>query len=186
MNTISTPKHSGFNFYCCLLLSLLLISACTTRMDRDTEKKPDAFAAVAPTQSPAVTVAAIENPSEEVYFDLVARTSNCLGENIWFGGKLESDEKIALASSGAITESKVYRITELTATGLNSNKNYLVDNKANTIKAVTGSGGEVYIQLGQGELQLLPKENEQPLVLAYQPNPTDGYYDGMPGRWSCE
>ncbi|GHA65841.1 hypothetical protein [Pontibacter akesuensis] len=155
-------------------------------MDHEVEKKPDTFAAVAPKQAPAVTVAAITEPSEEVYFDLVARTSNCLGENIWFGGKLVSEEKISLASSGAITEAKVYRIAELTATGLNSNKNYQVSNDKNTLKAVTGSQGEVYIQLTQGELLLLPQEDEQPLVLAYQPNPTDGYYDGMPGRWSCE
>ncbi|GAB3824253.1 hypothetical protein GCM10028895_32280 [Pontibacter rugosus] len=186
MNKNSTLKISDVNSFVLIIVSLLVLASCSARVEREVDEQHNTTAVVAPIKAPSITVAAIENASDEVYFDLIAETSNCLGEDLWLGGKLESNDKVSLASSGAISPSKVYRITELTATGLNSNSSYLVNNKAHTLKAVTGSRGVVYIQLSQGQLQLVPQTDAKPLVLAYQPNPAEGYYDGLAGRWSCK
>ncbi|WP_276498583.1 hypothetical protein [Pontibacter litorisediminis] len=171
-----------------LLLPLLFMAACSAHVERDAakEQQTPTVAVVASKEVPAITVASFQSQSDEVYFDLIANTSNCLGENLWFGGKLESQSKAVLASSGAYTQQKVYRVTELTATGLNSNNSYRVNNSGNTLRAVVSETGEIFLQLSQGQLQLEPQANAKPLVLAYQPNPKEGYYDGTVGRWSCK
>ncbi|ARS36884.1 hypothetical protein [Pontibacter actiniarum] len=187
MTKIFTSAISDLNRLVFLLLPLSLLASCSTRVEPKLGEQQEATAAVvAPKEVPAVTVAAIENTSDEVYFDLIAKTSNCLGEDLWLGGKLESESKAMLAKSGALSQHKIYKITELTATGLNSNSSYLVNNKAHTLRAVVDKEGVIYLQLSQGQLQLMPQANEKPLVLAYQPNPSDGRYDGMVGRWSCK
>lgn len=188
MNKISTPVISDLNLLTLLILPLLMLVSCSPRVERDADNQQDMEATatiVGPTDVPAVTVAAIENQSDEVYFDLIANTSNCLGEDLWFGGKLESYNKAVLANSGAFLQQKVYRITELTATGLNSNSSYLVNNKANMLRAVVDKNGVIFLQLSQGQLQLVPQQKSKPVVLAYQPKATDGYLDGSVGRWSC-
>ncbi|MDX5436756.1 MAG: hypothetical protein LPK03_06145 [Pontibacter sp.] len=189
MNKISTPVFSDLNPLVFLILPLLMMFSCSPRVERETDKQQDMEATattVGPKDVPTVTVAAIENQSDEVYFDLIANTSSCLGEDLWFGGKLESYNKALLANSGAFSQQKVYRITELTATGLNSNNSYLVNNKANTLRAVVDKDGTIFLQLSQGQLQLVPQEKSKPVVLAYQPKATDGYLDGSVGRWSCK
>ncbi|AKD02689.1 hypothetical protein PKOR_05570 [Pontibacter korlensis] len=172
-----------------MLLPLLFLTACSTHVEREaTEKKLQeaTVAVVAPKNVPTVTVASFQNESDEVYFDLIANTSSCLGEDLWFGGKLESHSKAMMAKSGGSSYQKVYKITELTATGLNSNNSYKVDNKTNTFRAVVDKDGTIFLQLSQGQLQLVPQANAKPLELAYQPNPSEGYYDGTIGRWSCK
>ncbi len=187
MFRISTSVISVLNRFVLLLLPVLFIAACSAHVERETDKKQQdtTVAVVASKKVPSVTVASFQSQSDEVYFDLIANTSSCLGEDLWFGGKLESQSKAYLANSGGITQQKVYRVTELTATGLNSNNSYKVNNNTNTLRAVVSEKGEIFLQLSQGQLQLLPQANEEPLVLAYQPNPSDGYYDGTIGRWSC-
>ncbi|TPE45418.1 hypothetical protein [Pontibacter mangrovi] len=184
-----TSVISGLNRFVVLALPLLILGACSAHIDRDAEKQTqqeNTVATIAPKEVPSVTVASFQSESDEVYFDLIANTSSCLGEDLWFGGKLEGQPKAMLGQSGALTHQKVYRITELTATGLNSNNSYLVDNKANTLRAVVDNKGNIFLQLSQGRLQLLPREDAKPLVLAYQPDATDGYLDGSVGRWSCK
>ncbi|WP_299760249.1 hypothetical protein [uncultured Pontibacter sp.] len=188
MNKISTPVISVINRIALLLLPLTFVAACSAHVEREPEQKqPDAaVAVVASKKVPTVTVASFQNQSDEVYFDLIAKTSNCLGEDLWFGGKLESHSKAVLASSGAYSHQKVYKVTELTATGLNSNSSYKVDNNANTLHAVVDKDGVIFLQLSQGQLQLVPQANGESVVLAYQPNANEGYFDGSIGRWSCK
>lgn len=186
MNKIFTTVTSELNRFVFLLAPLFILAACSARVEPKATDQQEATANAVSTQASPVTVAAIENSSDEVYFDLIANTSNCLGEDLWLGGKLESESKATLAQSGAISHHKAYKITELTATGLNSNNIYQVNNRTNTLRAVVNPDGVIYLQLGQGQLQLLPQANNKPLVLAYQPNPADGYYDGTVGRWSCK
>ncbi|MCX2741910.1 hypothetical protein [Pontibacter anaerobius] len=188
MRRTSTSVISVLNRIAFLLLFLFFVAACSAHVEREADKKQqDATVAVVTSKKvPSVTVASYENQSDEVYFDLIANTSNCLGEDLWFGGKLESQNKAMLANSGAFSQQKVYIVTELTATGLNSNNSYKVDNKSHTLRAVVDKDGVIFLQLSQGQLQLVPQANADPLVLAYQPNPTSGYYDGSVGRWSCK
>lgn len=183
MNRTYTPKFSDYTFIALFFFALTL-GACSTHVEQD--KKTTEPEAVAAKEAASVTVAAIEQPSDEVYFDLIAKTSNCLGEDLWLGGKLESTDKVQLSNSGAISKTKVYKVTELTATGLNTNNSYLVNNNAGTLQAKYDEKGVIYIQLSEGKMQLKAYPSAAPIVVAYQPNPDDGYFDGSLGRWSCK
>lgn len=188
MNKRSTSALSELNLFALLILPLFVLASCSARVELDDKEQQQGTTAtvVAPKDVPTVTVAAYNNAADEVYFDLIANTAGCMGEDLWLGGKLERDTKVSLANSGAVSHSKVYRITELTATGLQSNSVYLVNNQTHTLKATTDKDGTVYLQLAQGQLQLLPDATGKPVVLAYQPNPVEGYYDGTVGSWRCK
>ncbi|WP_299817869.1 hypothetical protein [uncultured Pontibacter sp.] len=159
-------------------------ASCSTHIDKDKDATASTET-VAPQKPAAVTVAAIKRTSDEVYFDLIAETKNCLGENLWLGGKLESTDKVVLSNSGAFSKTKVFTVTELTATGLSSNNAYQV-NSNNTLQARYDNKGTIYLQLNDGQMQLKPYPSADPIMVAYQPNPNDGYFDGTLGRWSCK
>ncbi|MFD2514168.1 hypothetical protein ACFSRY_09845 [Pontibacter locisalis] len=182
MNKTSTLKFSDYTLL--VLFSFALIfSSCSTHIEQEVKTAEAETEIMASKEVTAVTVAAIERPSDEVYFDLIANTSNCLGEDLWLGGKLESSDKVHLSKSGAISKTKVYEVTELTATGLNTNNNYLINNSG-TLQAKYDEKGVVFLQLNEGEIKLKPYHSAAPIVVAYQPE--DGYFDGTLGRWSCK
>lgn len=182
-------KSSTFRFSDYTLLALfffvLTLGSCSTHVEQEVKATTSDQEATA-SETTAITVAAIEDQSDEVYFDLIAKTSNCLGEDLWLGGKLESSDNVQLSNSGAISKTKVYKVTELTATGLNTNNSYLVNNNTGTLQAKYDENGVIYLQLSEGKMQLKPYPSATPIVVAFQPNPEDGYFDGSVGRWSCK
>ncbi|MDX5421552.1 MAG: hypothetical protein LPK14_04810 [Hymenobacteraceae bacterium] len=162
-----------------------LFSACSARVELESDEQKAAPTPVAAKEVPAVTVAAIEGTSDEVYFDLIAETTNCLGENLWFGGKLEGATHLAPGNAGADSPKRTYEVTELTATGLSSNQSYVIENSSKTLKAYSDEDGVIYIQLSEGKLRLAPKAGSSPVIVAYNPSQSDDYFDGVADRWSC-
>lgn len=184
MKRTFTSVYSGV--YLNITCLLLLLCSCTARVDREPNEKQVAKATVPVKEKGAVTVAAIAASSDEVYFDLIAETSGCLGENLWIGGKIEGTEKKNSSKSGDTFKSKQFEVKELTATGLNTNSSYKLQNGAGMIKAVCDDKGVVYIQLSEGQLQLLTDSDKNPVIVAYQPQIADNYLDGTVGNWTCQ
>ncbi|WP_439880640.1 hypothetical protein ACSX1A_15975 [Pontibacter sp. MBLB2868] len=186
MNKTFTPKFSDYTLLAFMFFAFAL-GSCSTHVEQEVKSTASEPEAVAAEQTTSVTVAAIEKSSDEVYFDLIAKTTNCLGEDLWLGGKLESTDKVTFSNSGAISKTKAYKVTELTATGLNTNNSYLVNNNAGTLWAKYDEKGVIYLQLSEGKMQLKAYPSATPVVVAYQPNPQDGERpDGTLGRWSCQ
>ncbi|MCC9135832.1 hypothetical protein ACFSKU_17560 [Pontibacter silvestris] len=185
MKRTFTSVNSGLYLLvvCCLLL---FYSSCTTRVDHKAKEQQVTELPVPVKETGTITVAAIAAANDEVYFDLIAETSACLGENLWIGGKVESAEKMALGKSGDISPSKVYEIKELTATGLSTNSSYTLSNGAGIIRAACDDKGVVYIQLSEGQLQLLTASNTKPVIVAYQPQADNAYVNGTVGNWTCQ
>jgi hypothetical protein len=183
MNKISTLKFSGYIFSFIFFI-LLTLGSCSTHVEQDLKtKEPEA---ISKADKNTVTIAAIEKPTDEIYFDLIAKTYNCLGEDLWLGGKLESSDDVKLSKSGAISKTKVYKVTELTATGLSTNTSYLLNNNTKTLNAKFDEKGVIYLQLNEGKMQLKPYQSATPIVLAYQPNSKADQADEALGSWSCK
>lgn len=185
MKRFFTPNFKELTLTAFTLLTLF--SACSTRVERD-EKAMAKQEPVVATQPNAVTVAAIQAPEDEAYFDLIAETSSCLGENLWIGGKVESSRQMALTKSGDITHIKVYRIKELTATGINSNQSYTFEENAGILKATYAGSDMLHLQLNDGELQLMHSAatGAEPVVLAYHTTKPNELQTGKAGNWSCK
>lgn len=181
-----TPKFSDYTLSAFFFI-VLLLSACSTHVEPEKKKTSANTESVrTPEKVYAITVAAIEKTSDEVYFDLIAETNNCLGEDLWLGGKLESTEKVVLSNSGAFSKVKEFTVTELTATGLRSNNTYQVNSNNNLLLARYDNKSTIYLQLSDGQMQLKAYPSAKPIVIAYQPNPKDGYYDGSLSNWRCK
>ncbi|MCC9168472.1 hypothetical protein [Pontibacter harenae] len=184
MNKIYTSNYS--NLYFLITGLLLLISSCTPRVEANKDQSQEATAVVSPAvkPEPVVTVLSIEKPTEEVYFDLVANTSNCLGETLWIGGKAQSGEEAVLDDKGVLKPNTVFEVKELTATGIETNNSYTLDNAKGTLKAVYDKNGVLQIQLGDGPLQLIPRSgNARTITVAHQAIPADM---GYVGHWTCK
>ncbi|MBC5993913.1 hypothetical protein [Pontibacter cellulosilyticus] len=180
-----TSKFSDYTLFAYFFIALLL-GACSTHVEQDKKESTAETETAAPQKHSAVTVAAIEKTADEVYFDLIAETDNCLGEDLWLGGKLESTDKVVLGNSGAFSKTKVFTVTELTATGLSTNNTYLVSNNNNLLQAKYDNKGTIYLQLRDGQMQLKAYPTAKPIVVAYQLDPEEGYYDGSLGNWRCQ
>lgn len=137
MYKISTSDKSDLTLLAFLFFLLLLFSSCTTRVEKEVQEHQKATAAVAAVEDAAVTVAAFNNIPDEVYFDFIAKTSGCLGKDVWLGGKLEHIRKVLVANSGALFPVKEYKVTELTAVGLSTNNNYTVQDEEQIMKGVS-------------------------------------------------
>ncbi|MFD2999966.1 hypothetical protein ACFS7Z_06315 [Pontibacter toksunensis] len=182
MYKISTSDKSDLTLLAVLFFLLLLFSSCTARVEKEVQGHQKTTEAVAAEEAAAVTVAAFNNTSDEVYFDFIAKTSGCLGEDVWLGGKLESKRKVMLSNSGAIFPVKEYQVTELTAVGLSTNNNYAVQDEEQIMKGVSRGNGVIHLQLTEGELELLSPSNTDPVVLAYEPIIMS---KKIAGTWSC-
>ncbi|GAB3202859.1 hypothetical protein ABID22_001107 [Pontibacter aydingkolensis] len=183
MDKTFTSKISDYTSFFFFALVLFLPS-CTTHVEQETEEATTTTN-FAPEKASLITVAAIERTADEVYFDLIAETDNCLGEDLWLGGKLQSTDKVVLSNSGAFSKTKEYVVTELTATGLNSNNTYQVNNNNNLIRAKYDNKSTIYLQLSDGHMQLKPYPSAAPIVVAYKTVPENGYYEGSLGQWRC-
>lgn len=184
MQKTFTLENSDLSLWA-ILVSLLLIS-CSPKVEHDTENQPDYQQAATESSVPAITVAAIEEPVDEAYFDLIAKTSACLGEDLWIGGKVESTQKVALSKAGAITKHKVYEVKDLTATGLNTSSYYTLRDGAGTLKAVANEDGVLQIQLQEGQLKLLPRAGDGAILVAYQAPKASSQANGHEGSWLCK
>ncbi|WP_242926128.1 hypothetical protein [Pontibacter vulgaris] len=159
------------------------MAACSARMDVE----PQASATDETKEQTAVTVMAsqTQTQTEEAYFDLIAETTDCLGENLWIGGKVETVVQ-AESNTGDSPDQKVYQVKDLTATGLSTNKTYTLQNSAGTLNAVSDADGNIYVQLGEGQLQLMPTSGSKPVVMAFQPWADTEQTEGMAGKWRCQ
>ena len=184
MRKIFTPKPSDYTLLASLFIALIL-GACSAHVEQDKKATVAENKDTTAKQVSAVTVAAIEQTADEVYFDLIAETNNCLGEDLWLGGKLESADKLVLSNSGAFSKTKVFTVTELTATGLSSNNTYQVSNNSDLLQAKYDNNGTIYLQLSDGQMQLKAYPSAKPIVVAYQPHAQHRYYDGTIGDWQC-
>ncbi|MBF9252940.1 hypothetical protein I2I11_06530 [Pontibacter sp. 172403-2] len=183
MTKTSTSDLSDLTLLASLFLMVLLYASCTARVDRNAqETAPEQEMPVAAVQKTPVTLAAIEAPADEAYFDLIAKTADCLGENVWIGGKVESADKLALSKTGALRKAKVYRVTELTATGLNTNHSYTFRDQDNALLAIGDNDGHVKLQLRDGALQLSTMPGDAPIVVAFQQTASVG----AGSDWSCQ
>ncbi len=184
MDKTFTFKISDYTLFSILSFVLIFIS-CSTHIEQEIKETTAQTETTLPVKHKVITVAAIDKITDEVYFDLIANTQNCLGEDLWLGGKLVSKDKVILSNSGAFSKTKVFTVTELTATGLSSNNTYLVNDKYNTLHAKYDEKGTIYLQLSDGEILLKAYPSAAPIVMAYRSNSADGYYDGSVGHWSC-
>lgn len=183
MHKTSTPNISGLSFFT-ILISLFLFS-CSPKAEHPAESLSGQVKTIDEPSGEVITVAAIEEPVEEAYFDLIANTASCLGEDLWIGGKVESTNKVALSKAGAITKQKVYEVTDLTATGLNTNSYYTLRDSAGTLRAVFDEEGVLRIQLQEGLLQLMPRAGRGAILVAYQAPSGGAQHSSAAGQWHC-
>ncbi|NDK56883.1 hypothetical protein [Pontibacter fetidus] len=162
-------------------LLLLAVVLYTSRPDRQEQNQP---VATHIKQAP-VTVAALTVPANEAYFDLIMETSECLGENLWIGGKVEcipADTVLKLSQ-----QARHFAVKDLTATGLSTYNSYKLRNTNGTLKAISDKNGRVFLQLQEGQMQLQPTTGEAPIIVAYQRTlPEAVYHDDSAGNWICE
>ncbi|WP_018476187.1 hypothetical protein [Pontibacter roseus] len=180
MSKTATPKASGVSF--AALFCMLLFPACSPPVEQEADSRHTDTGR--PTE--ILTVAAIEEPTEAAYFDLIANTSACLGEDLWIGGKVESTDRVALSEAGAVTRHKVYELRDLTATGLNSNSFYTLWGGTDALKAVFDEAGVLRVQLQEGDLQLIPKTGNAPILVAYHAPEQGTQQNDSYGSWQCK
>jgi hypothetical protein len=185
MARTSTLKNSDLSFWA-ISVSFFLFS-CSPQAEHRAERQADVLQTNTMDQhTEAVTVAAMEEPIDEAYFDLIANTTACLGEDLWIGGKVESTNKVSLSKAGAITKHKVYEVTDLTATGLNTNSYYTLRDTAGTLRAVSDDEGVLRIQLRDGQLQLMPRVGRGSIMVAYQAPTASNQKYNADGKWRCQ
>ncbi|MBD1397278.1 hypothetical protein H9Q13_08890 [Pontibacter sp. JH31] len=169
-----------------VVLTALLLVSCSPKVEHKAENLTSSPQATTAPSVGAITVAAMDEPVEEAYFDLIAKTSACLGEDLWIGGKVESTNKVALSKAGAITKQKVYEVKDLTATGLNTNSYYTLRDSAGTLKAIANEEGVLQIQLQEGSLKLLPRTGQGAILVAYQAPSAGTQAKSREGSWHCQ
>ncbi|PRY14845.1 hypothetical protein CLV24_10382 [Pontibacter ummariensis] len=184
MKAIYTPRSSALILWALLLFFLPFFSSCTRHREPEADELLAKRETVTAKEMPPVTLAAIHDSADEVYFDLIANTSGCLGEDLWLGGKLETNSRITMASSGAQSSAREYTVTELTATGLNSNNSFFVNNPSGSLRAVCDANGVIHLQLNEGQLQLTTKNKLTPIVVAFQAD-QENETGEIAGSWSC-
>lgn len=164
-------------------LTLLAIVLYTSQPEKQQELQTIA----PPAAQPPVTVAALIVPSNEAYFDLIVETSECLGENLWIGGKIECIPAEDRLANGQPAYRRKFAVKELTATGLNTYNSYKLRNTNGTLKAIGDKNDRVFLQLQEGQMQLQPTSGEAPIIVAYQRTfPESIYRNNSAGNWICE
>lgn len=177
MKRIFTLNISDLPFL--ITLVTILFSSCSTRVEKEAMDQAGLETTKIVKEIPVITVATLDAvATDEGYFDLIVETSGCLGENLWIGGKLES-------KTGGTTGENEFDVTQFTATGLNSNVSYALENQAGTIKAVSNEAGVLQLQLQEGLLKLRPVTSSGPILIAYHKNESDKP-EYQPGYWSCK
>ncbi|MHC2990646.1 hypothetical protein OB13_03255 [Pontibacter sp. HJ8] len=182
MHKYFTPEDSGF-FFGILLLSLC---SCSPRVEQDAKSQLDTAQAAAEQPVEVLPVESAKEPIEEAYFDLIANTSGCLGEDLWIGGKVESTNKVALSKAGAITNEIVFEVKDLTATGLNTNSYYTLRDTAGTLKAFYDEEGVLRIQVQEGPLKLVPRAGHGSILVAYHAPAAGEKQNSNDGSWLCQ
>ncbi|MEJ8758423.1 hypothetical protein WG947_15525 [Pontibacter sp. H259] len=163
------------------ITSLVLLAFVWYTSLPEKEQKQTSTVTYSPSPTP-VTVAALVVPANEAYFDLIVETSECLGENLWIGGKVESIP----ATTNNYTH-RNFTLKELTATGLNTYSSYKLRNTNGTLKAIEDEEGRVFLQLQEGQMQLQPTSGEAPIIMAYQRTlPEAVQQDDSVGNWICK
>jgi hypothetical protein len=175
----STSKNSSFSFG--TLFLLLLLFSCSPRVEQDAKSQVDTAQAATEQPVEVLPVETVEEPIEEAYFDLIANTSGCLGEDLWIGGKVESTNKVALSKAGAITNEIVFEVKDLTATGLNTNSFYTLRDTAGTLKAFYDEEGVLRIKVQEGPLKLVPRAGHGSILVAYHEK-----QNSHDGSWRCQ
>jgi hypothetical protein len=167
-------------------ISSLLLFAVVLYTSRPEKQQEPQTIAPQIKQSP-VTVAALSVPTNEAYFDLIMETSECLGENLWIGGKIECIPADTVIKLSQHSRSRHFALKDLTATGLNTYNSYKLRNTNGTLKAIGDRNGRVFLQLQEGQMQLQPTTGEAPIIVAYQRTlPEAVYHDDSAGNWICE
>ncbi|MBC5775793.1 hypothetical protein H8S95_17090 [Pontibacter sp. KCTC 32443] len=165
--------------------SLLLLAVVLYTSQPEKKQEPTSIAP--PKAQPPVTVAALTVPTNEAYFDLIMETSECLGENLWIGGKVECVPARGINTTNQTLNQRKFALKELTATGLSTYNSYKLRNTNGTLKAIGDKNGKVFLQLQEGQMQLQPTSGEAPIIVAYQRTlPEAVYRDDSVGNWICE
>ncbi len=160
--------------------SLLLLAAVlySSQPEKHTEPMPQPQLHQ-PKPSPPVTLAALDTPAQVTYFDLIVETTECLGENLWIGGKV-----VSLPAHGS--ERPHFALQDLTAAGLNTYSYYKLRNTSGALKVASDKKGNLYLQLQDGQMQLQPVSGET-ITVAYQRNlPEPVYQTETAGNWICK
>lgn len=160
-------------------LTLLAIVLYTSQPEK---QQPATITPPPPEVQTPVTVAALTVPTNEAYFDLIVETAECLGENLWIGGKIECIP----AADDPKKIRRQFAVKELTATGLSTYNSYKLRNNYGTLKAIGDKNGRVFLQLQEGPMQLQPTSGDAPIVVAYQRTLPEAIYDDSAGNWICE
>ncbi|MBB6609774.1 hypothetical protein H7F15_01875 [Pontibacter sp. Tf4] len=163
--------------------SLLLLAVVLYTSQPQAPQKQTSHVHAGPPPAP-VTLAALTVPSNEAYFDLIVETSECLGENLWIGGKVE-----CLPPAGkpkATFAQRRFAVKELTATGLSTYNSYKLRNNYGTLKAISDRSGHVILQLQEGPMQLQPTTGEAPIIVAYKRTLPGAVHDDSVGNWICK
>lgn len=162
-----------------IILAAILFTSCSTHLEKETIDPAGLGTTKIVKELPVVTVATLDaTANDEGYFDLIVETAGCLGENLWIGGKLES-------KAGGTTEENEFEVTQFTATGLNTNILYALENKKGTIKAVSNEAGVLQLQLQEGLLQLRPVTSSGQIAIAFHKNDSEKAEYQL-GYWSCK
>lgn len=176
MKKIFTLNTSKLSFL--ITLVAFLFSSCSTRVEKEAQNSTGLETTKIIKEIPVITVATLDTTAiSGGYFDLIVETTGCLGENIWIGGKLEDE------SEGTTGEPE-FEITQFTATGLNSNVSYALENEEGTIKAVSNEAGVIQLQLQEGTLKLRSITSSGQIAITYHNDPDKSGYPS--GYWSCK
>lgn len=175
MKKIFTLNTSELSFL--ITLVAILFSSCSTRVEKEAIDSTGLETSKIVKEIPVITVATLNATKNGGYFDLIVETSGCLGENIWIGGKLEN-------KTGGTTGEDEFEITQFTATGLDSNVSYALENKEGSIKAVSSEAGVMQLQLQEGILKLRPITSSGQIAIAYHTDSDKSDYQS--GYWSCK
>jgi len=163
-------------------ISSLVLLAFVLYTSRPEKQEQTSMAIPSPPPATPVTLAALTVPTNEAYFDLIVETSECLGENLWIGGKVE-----CITVPATNYNHRRFAVKELTATGLNTYSSYKLRDTSGTIKAIEDKNGRVFLQLQEGQMQLQPTSGEDPIIMAYQRTlPEAVQKDNTAGNWICE
>ncbi|NEM96536.1 hypothetical protein [Pontibacter burrus] len=161
---------------------LLLAFVLYTSQPQEPQKQ---MRTVPPSPPPApVTLAALTVPTDEAYFDLIVETSECLGEKLWIGGKIEC--LTTLDSHGRKPALRKFAVKDLTATGLSTYNSYKLRNNYGTLKAIGDKNGRVFLQLQEGPMQLQPTTGEAPITVSYERTLPEAIYHDTDGNWICK
>jgi hypothetical protein len=171
--TLSTFKTTFF-----VTLIAVFIFSCSARVEKEVIDSTSLETTKTVKEIPVVTVATLNaTAANKGYFDLIVETADCLGENLWIGGKLENITE-------EITGEDEFKVTQFTVTGLKSNLSYALENTEGTVKAVSTKAGIMQLQLQEGILKLRPISSSAQISIAYHTSSDISEYNS--GYWSCK